>query len=52
MIISLPGGDLVESEIICKINRDSEENKKNIEQLRKVLKNILGLKIDINYKKD
>ncbi len=42
----------MESEIICINNRESEENKKNIEHLKKVLKNILGLNIDINYKKD
>ena len=46
------GGAFVESKIICKINRESEENKQNMEQLKNVLKNILGFKIVINYKKD
>lgn len=42
----------MESKIICKINRESDENKKNMEQLKNVLKNILGFKINIEYKQD
>lgn len=40
----------MESEIICKNNRNSKENLNNIENLKNVLKNILGFKIDIKYK--
>jgi len=46
------GGAFVESKIICKVNRDSDENKQNMEKLKNVLKNILGFKINIKYKQD
>lgn len=44
------GGVFMESKIICNINRDSDENKENMEQLKEILKTILGFKININYK--
>ena len=37
---------------MCNVSRDSNENKKNLEQLKYVLKNILGYKINIRYKDD
>ncbi len=37
-------------EIICNVERDSEENRQNLREVERVLSNIIGYKVELYYK--
>ena len=39
-------------EIICSIERDSEENRQNLREVERVLSNIIGYKVELSYKEE
>lgn len=39
-------------EIICNVTRDSEENKRNLKEVERVLTSLLGYKVQLSYKEE